>query len=118
MFSPFIFGEHIVTGVVYLDMLKEFLMTVLEEEGPNNILYQQYFMLPNFTVLFGTVHHCFFFRGCIKDAAYISPLSAILLGKYKLLYVQLILCMHTNVSAEHEYIYMCWATRSYVIEHL
>jgi len=29
-------------------MLKEFLMTVLEEEGPNNILYQQYFMLPNF----------------------------------------------------------------------
>lgn len=48
MFSPFIFGEHIVTGVVHLDMLKEFFMAVLEEEGPNNILYQQYFMLPNF----------------------------------------------------------------------
>jgi len=48
MFSPFIFGEHIVTGVEYLDMLKEFVMTVLEEEGPNNMLYQQYFMLPNF----------------------------------------------------------------------
>jgi hypothetical protein len=47
MFSPFIFGEHIVTGVVYLDVLKEFLMADLEEEGPNNMLYQQYFMLPN-----------------------------------------------------------------------
>jgi len=47
MFSPFSFGEHSVTGIVYLDMLKKFLMAVLEEERPN-ILYQQYFMLPNF----------------------------------------------------------------------
>jgi hypothetical protein len=48
MFSPFSFDEHIVTSVVYLDMLKQFLMAVLEEKGLNNVLYQQYFMLPNF----------------------------------------------------------------------
>lgn len=31
-----------VTGVVYLDILEEFSMPVLEEEGPNDALFKHY----------------------------------------------------------------------------
>ena len=67
VFRPFIFGEHIVTGVVYLDMLKEFLMAVLEEEGPNNMLYEQYFVLPNFHSVIWDLTPLFLLQGVNKE---------------------------------------------------
>jgi hypothetical protein len=33
VFGPIFFVESTVTGIVYLDMLEEFLMSILEEEG-------------------------------------------------------------------------------------
>jgi hypothetical protein len=39
--QAFFIAKHTVTGVVCLDMLEEFLMPVLEEEGPNGMLFQQ-----------------------------------------------------------------------------
>jgi len=35
LFGPFCLAELTVTLVIYLDVLEEFIMTILEEEGPN-----------------------------------------------------------------------------------
>jgi hypothetical protein len=40
-FGPFFYAECTVTGTVYLDMLGEFLRTLLEEQGPDDIMFQQ-----------------------------------------------------------------------------
>jgi hypothetical protein len=39
--GPFSFAERTVTGIVNLDMLEKFLMPILEEEGPTDMLFQQ-----------------------------------------------------------------------------
>jgi hypothetical protein len=36
-----VFAKFAVTGIVYLDMLEEFLTPILEEEGPNDMLFQK-----------------------------------------------------------------------------
>jgi hypothetical protein len=41
VFRPFFFAEHTVTGIVHLNMMEEVLMPILEEEGPNDMLFQQ-----------------------------------------------------------------------------
>jgi hypothetical protein len=41
VFEPFFFSERAVTDMVYLDMLEECIMPILEKEGPDNILFQQ-----------------------------------------------------------------------------
>jgi hypothetical protein len=38
---PFFFAESTVTGIVYLEMLKQNLMHMLQEELLNGILFQQ-----------------------------------------------------------------------------
>jgi hypothetical protein len=118
MFSPFNFGEHIVAGVLYLDTWREFLMAVLEEEGPNNIRYQQYFIPSNFHNAVWDLTQLFLLHGVHKECCLCLPFCWELLRKYKLLYVQLTLYICTNVSAEHDYRYMCWATRSDLMDHL
>lgn len=50
VFWPFHFSECTVTGVVYLDMLDEFLLPIFIEEGPNGMLLQQTGALPNFYI--------------------------------------------------------------------
>jgi hypothetical protein len=80
MFGPFIFGEHIVIGVVYLDMLKEFFMAVLEEEEPNNVLYLQYFMLPNFHSAVWDLTPLFLLQGVHKGCCLCFSLVCHFLG--------------------------------------
>jgi hypothetical protein len=41
VFWPFFFAESTVTGIVYMDMLEQNLMPILQEEGLNDILFQQ-----------------------------------------------------------------------------
>jgi hypothetical protein len=36
------------TGIVYLDMLEKFLMSISEEWSPDDILFQQYRVPPHF----------------------------------------------------------------------
>ena len=50
VFWPFHFSECTVTGVVYLDMLEEFLLPIFIEEDPNGMLLQQTGTLPNFYI--------------------------------------------------------------------
>jgi hypothetical protein len=38
VFRPFFFCIHPVTCIVYLDLLEAFLMSILEEEGPSDML--------------------------------------------------------------------------------
>jgi hypothetical protein len=47
-FWPLSFAECTVSGIVYLDMLEEFLTPILEEEGPDDMLFQQDGALPHF----------------------------------------------------------------------
>jgi hypothetical protein len=37
----FLLAERTVTGIVYQDLLEEFHMPILEEEGPDDMLFQQ-----------------------------------------------------------------------------
>jgi hypothetical protein len=46
MLGLIFFAESTVTGTVYLDM-EEFLVPILEEEGPDNMLFQQDGALPH-----------------------------------------------------------------------
>jgi hypothetical protein len=48
VFEPYFFAERTVTGIVYLDMLGEFLMPVLEEQCSDDMLFQQEGELPHF----------------------------------------------------------------------
>jgi hypothetical protein len=44
----FFFAERTVTGVVHQDMLEEFLMPILEEPSPDDMLFQQHVVPPYF----------------------------------------------------------------------
>jgi hypothetical protein len=48
LFRHFFFAKHTVIGIVYLDKLEEFLKSILEKEGPNDMLFQQDGALPYF----------------------------------------------------------------------
>jgi hypothetical protein len=39
VFTPLFFSESTVTGIVYSDILEEFLMPVLEKRGPDDMLF-------------------------------------------------------------------------------
>lgn len=45
---PFFFAKRTMTGCAYLDMLEEFLMPRLQEEGPNDIVFHQDGVPPHF----------------------------------------------------------------------
>jgi hypothetical protein len=100
----FLFAERTVTGIVYLDMLEEFLMPILEEQCPEDKLFQQdgapthfYSEVKDFLnrkfpekYIGGRVPITwpprspdltrleFFFCGYIKDAVYVPPLATTL----------------------------------------
>jgi hypothetical protein len=42
VFRHFFFAERTVTGIVYVDMLEEFLVPILEEQSPDGLLFRQY----------------------------------------------------------------------------
>jgi hypothetical protein len=41
LFGPFLFAEHTVTSIMYLDMLGEIPQAFFKEDGPDDILFQQ-----------------------------------------------------------------------------
>lgn len=47
-FRPFFFAELIVTGIAYLDLLKQYLMLLLQEGDPKDMLFEQNGMPPHF----------------------------------------------------------------------
>jgi hypothetical protein len=49
-FWVFLFFEHTMTGVVYLDMLQEFIMPIFEKQGPNYMSFQQDGASPHFHI--------------------------------------------------------------------
>jgi hypothetical protein len=44
----FFFAARTVSGIVHLDILEEFLMPILKEQGPNDMLFQQDGAPPHF----------------------------------------------------------------------
>jgi hypothetical protein len=48
VFGPFFFAKHTVTGIMYLDMLEEIFMPILEEKSSDDILFQQDRVPPHF----------------------------------------------------------------------
>jgi hypothetical protein len=48
VFGHFFFADCALTGIVHLNILEEFLMPILEEQGPDNLLFQQDGAPPHF----------------------------------------------------------------------
>jgi hypothetical protein len=41
VFMPSFFTESVMAGIVYLDMLEVFLKPILQEDGSNDVLFQE-----------------------------------------------------------------------------
>jgi hypothetical protein len=148
VFGPFLIAEYTVTGTVYLDMLEEFLMPILEEECHNNMLFQQGRAPPHLHKEMTDFLNCkfpekwigrgkpitwppcspdltprdFFFWGYIKDAMYMPPLATTMLepaGRIRDVVATVTLDLLNNAWTENQYRYdICWATYGALIEHL
>jgi hypothetical protein len=102
--APFIFAECAVTGVVYLDVLEEFLLPIFDGEGPNDRLFIKTEHLRIFRLRFRrdfvdrrfsrkwiaeaalslchlvllTSHYLIFFWGPVQDTVHVPSLSTAL----------------------------------------
>jgi hypothetical protein len=147
VFEPFFFVECTATAIVYLDMLYEFHMSILEEEGANDMLFQQDRAPPLFhrevtdflNCRFpekwigsgGPITHLicltllpliFSFGGYIKDAVNMPPLATTLLELTRRIrdtVATVTLDLLNNMWTVIEYRYdICWATHGALIENL
>jgi hypothetical protein len=139
--------QPIVTGIVFLDM-EEFLMPILEQEGPDDVLFQQDgaplhfhkevtdFLNRKFSEKWigrggpitwpprspDLTPFDFLFRGYIKDAVYVPPLVTTLpelAGRMRDEVATVTLDVLNSVWTEIEYRYdICRATHDALIEHL
>jgi hypothetical protein len=144
----FFFVERTATGMLYLDMLEEFLMPILEEDGPDDMLFQQDGAPPHFRKemtdflngKFPEKRICmggpitwpprspdltpleFFFREYINDAVHVTPFAITLpeLAGRKIYAVATVtLDLLNNESTETKYRYdICRATYSTLNKYL
>jgi hypothetical protein len=110
-----------------VSQVEEFVMPILEEEGPNDVLFQQDRAPPHFhrevtDFLNRMFPEEWISRGRpIKDAVYVPPLATTLpelAGRIRGAVITVTPDLLNNVWTEIEYRYICWATHCALIEHL
>lgn len=121
-------------GIVYVDMLKAFILSVLKDDDPNDIYFQQVRAPPQGGdgLLESQVSRgepltwpphspdliplTFFFRECIKDAVRAPPFAATLAELAWKVRAAVNLDLVNNACTETGYRYICWANHGSLTE--